>query len=180
MSQFCSQCCFTQEQRATGGCPLRFPELHCPIYDKPSVSPPAPSQTGTSRTDEFYATYLPPENNMGRGRDTSCDADIAFARQLERELDEMTQEMLRIAALNAQHVGELSQAKRDAERQWIPIGSAPSEQEVLITQAGSAMVWCAYRLEDEWYLPGDDASFVVTPTHWMPLPAALAKREGEE
>lgn len=124
---------------------------------------PAPSQTGTPKCE---------------------DCGFAMARG---ELDRSGQEYfcpvcakagIRMAE-NKRLREELSQAKRDAERQWMSIESAPSEQDVLITQIGSPMVWCAYRLEDEWYLPGDDASFVVTPTHWMPLPTALAKREGE-
>lgn len=53
---------------------------------------------------------------------------------------------------------------------WQPIETAPSEIDVLIAQVPSPMVWCAYRIDDQWFLPGDDTSFSCDPTHWMPLP----------
>lgn len=55
---------------------------------------------------------------------------------------------------------------------WQPIETAPEHMDVLIAQVPSPMVWAAYRIDDEWYMPGDDMSFVVNPTHWQPLPAA--------
>lgn len=113
----------------------------------------APSQTGTPRTADAWADVdqFSHDERQQRRRDLS--------RQLERELDEMTQEMLRIAALNAQHVGELSQAKRDAER------LLRASQEIRLDFANHA--------------PEEQAKWIHLPEFRAAIDAALAKREGE-
>lgn len=64
---------------------------------------------------------------------------------------------------------------------WRSIETAPEHVDVLIGQVPSPMVWAAYRVEDEWYFPGDDQSFSVQPTHWRPLPAApVVPSEGQK
>ena len=62
---------------------------------------------------------------------------------------------------------------------WRPIATAPFAIDVLIAQVPSPMVWCAYRVDDAWYMPGDDASFIVEPTHWMPLPSPPTYEESK-
>lgn len=132
----------------------------------------------TPRTDDVWVDVdqFSHDERQQRRRDLS--------RQLERELDEMTQEMLRIAALNAQHVGELSQAKRDAERlalatyslicesngigdnEWeLPQGIARCEFPVAS--------YCAAIKEASEAIRPFDAAIDAAMT------AALAKREGE-
>lgn len=56
-------------------------------------------------------------------------------------------------------------------RKWESIESAPVEQDILIGTVGVPMIWSAYQVDGAWYMPGDDASFQVDPTHWQPLPA---------
>lgn len=101
-----TQCCqpvFGSPQ--CNDCPLTVPLY--PIYRQP-----APSQTGTPRTDAFY-----------EGDNATMVSWLEFARQLERELAEAKGSLSRARAgetlqRKAADTAELalSQAKRDAER----------------------------------------------------------------